>query len=197
MNCVVAGIAFWRFQQARCFDTKVFWPLATASMPCAWLGSQMHLSSRGYGLVLAVVLCAVGLLLVWRKAEPQEMSGRPVKLAPALLLGGVLGLLAGMTGIGGGVFLTPVLILLHWAPNKVAAGVSALFIVVNSVAGLVGLGAEAFVWQPVYAWAVALGIGGALLGTQLSLTTWRPQAFRGALAAVLWLAAGKLALTGK
>lgn len=197
MNCVVAGIAFYRFRQAGCFDFRIFWPLAAASIPCAWLGSQAHLNTRVYGLVLAAVLFAVGLLLAWPRTTKEENPTRPLELPAALLAGSVLGLLAGMIGIGGGVFLTPLLILLHWASDKVAAGISALFIVVNSMAGLLGMGASALIWEPTCLWAVALGIAGALLGTQLSLKKFQPQGFRRVLAVVLWIAAGKLALTGK
>lgn len=197
MNCVVASIAFWRFRQAGCFDVRVFWPLATASIPCAWLGSHVHIEGRVYAFVLAAALLATGTLLAWRKEPEAEVLHRPLTWPVALVAGGLLGFLAGLTGIGGGVFLTPVLILLNWTSSKVAGGISALFIVVNSIAGLLGLGASALVWQPVYAWAVILGIAGALLGTQLSLKRWRSPEFRRALAAVLWVAAGKLALTGK
>jgi uncharacterized membrane protein YfcA len=197
MNCVVAGIAFWRFRQAGCFDAKVFWPLAIASIPCAWLGSQMHLDGRSHALVLALVLLAAGVMLARRRTPEAHEQQRPLAWPLAVIAGAVLGLLAGLTGIGGGVFLTPLLILLHWTPSKVAGGISALFIVVNSMAGLLGLGASALVWQPLYLVAIALGIVGALLGTQLSLKHWHAYSFHRALAAVLWIAAGKLALTGK
>ena len=115
----------------------------------------------------------------------------------AVLAGGGLGFLAGLTGIGGGVFLTPLLIFLNWTPAKVAGGISALFIVVNSVAGLVGLGGKALIWQPVFVGAVVVGVAGALLGTHLGVNRWRTVAFRRALASVLWIAAGKLMLAGK
>jgi len=197
LNCVVAGIAFWRFQKAGFFDSKVFWPLAGASIPCAWLGSRLHLEGAAYAIVLAVALLAAGWFLGWARREEQEAPSRPLRLELALLAGGGLGLLAGLTGIGGGVFLTPLLIFLHWTPAKVAGGISALFIVVNSIAGLVGLGSKALVWQPVFLGAVALGITGALLGTYLGIHRWRTAGFRRALAVVLWIAAGKLLLTGK
>ena len=114
-----------------------------------------------------------------------------------MLAGGVLGFLAGLTGIGGGVFLTPLLIFLRWTPAKVAGGISALFILVNSIAGLVGLGSRALVWHPVFLGAIAFGVAGAILGTHWGVNRWRTTTFRRVLAVVLWVAASKLILTGK
>lgn len=197
MNCVVAGIAFWRFQRAGFFDGKVFLSLAIVSIPCAWLGSRMHLEGRAYALVLGAALLAAGWFLGWGRREQENHPSRSVALPVALLAGGGLGFLAGLTGIGGGVFLTPLLIFMNWTPAKVAGGISALFIVVNSVAGLAGLGEKALVWQPLFMGAVAAGILGALLGTHLGVNRWRTEGFRRALAAVLWIASAKLFLTGK
>lgn len=197
MNCVVASIAFWRFQRAGFFDGKVFWPLAAASIPCAWLGSQLHLEGAVYAPVLGGALLAAGWFLGWERREQSDHPPRPLAWPLAVLAGGGLGLLAGLTGIGGGVFLTPLLIFLNWTPARVAGGISALFIVVNSLAGLAGLGSKALVWQPVFIGAVAVGAAGALFGTYWGVNRWRTATFRRALAGVLWLAAGKLILTGK
>lgn len=197
MNCFVAGIAFWRFRRAGFFDRKIFVRFAVASVPCAWLGSRLHLEGHAYALVLGAALLAAGWCLGWpRRAAGAAAPPEPPSLPVALVAGGGLGLLAGLTGIGGGVFLTPCLILLNWTPAKVAGGVSALFIVVNSVAGLVGLGRDALIWDPRFVAAVVLGIGGALLGTRFGVDRWRTMAFRRALAAVLWIAAAKLVLSG-
>ena len=197
MNCAVAGIAFGRFRQAGLFDARVFWPLAAASIPCAWLGSRFHLDGRAYAAVLGAALLAAGWFLGWGRREPADAPARPLGMPLALLAGGGLGFLAGLTGIGGGVFLTPLLILLNWTPAKVAGGISALFIVVNSVAGLVGLGNRALIWQPRFIGAVVLGVAGALGGTYCGVKRWRTSAFRRALAVVLWIAASKLIIMGK
>ncbi|MCW5552108.1 MAG: sulfite exporter TauE/SafE family protein [Verrucomicrobiae bacterium] len=197
MNCCVAGIAFWRFQRAGFFDVRIFVPLAVASIPCAWLGSRMHLEGRGYALVLGAALLAAGWFLGWGRREHETSTRRPIGLPIALLAGGGLGFLAGLTGIGGGVFLTPLLIFLNWTPAKVAGGISALFIVVNSIAGLAGLGGKALVWQPMFIGAIVLGIAGALLGTHYGVSRWRTPAFLQALVVVLWIASAKLILTGK
>lgn len=194
MNCVVAGIAFWRFRRAGFFDRHVFWQLAVASVPCAWFGSRLRLDGYAYAVVLGVALLAAGWFLGWGRRKPTPGEPRPVAMPLACLAGAGLGLLAGLTGIGGGVFLTPLLILLRWTPAKVAGGISASFIVVNSAAGLAGLGRAALIWQPAFAVVVVAGVAGALAGTYWGVNRWRVTAFRRALALVLWIAAGKLLL---
>jgi uncharacterized protein len=196
LNCVVASIAFWRFRSAGHFDGRMFLSLAMTSVPLAWLGSQMHLTGRAYGMVLGVTLAAAGVVLFVKPvADSVETTNRP-KLPLALTVGAVLGYLAGLTGIGGGVFLTPLLIFLHWTPAKAAGGISALFILVNSVAGLAGLGKAAVHWQPMALFAPLLGAVGALAGTYFGVRRWAPGSFRRALAIVLWIAAARLLLTG-
>jgi len=197
MNCFVAGIAFWRFRRRGYFDARVFLPLAAASVPCAWLGSRLHLDGWMYAWVLGGALFAAGWALGRGSPASVEVPGRPVSASVALPLGAGLGLLAGLTGIGGGVFLTPVLILARWASAKTAGGISALFIVFNSISGLAGLGEGAIIREPAFAAVILLGIAGALVGTHLGVNRWRPTGFRRALAVVLWIAAGKLVLTRK
>ncbi len=204
MNCVVASIAFWRFQRAGYFDWKIFVPLAAAAVPLAWLGSRTHLEGRAYSVVLGVALLGAGWFLGWARrdevAKPQQPLGLPLALPVGLLVGGGLGFLSGLIGIGGGVFLTPLLIFLGWAPAKTAGGISALFIVVNSMAGLAGLGGlggQSLVGSPLFFGAVAVGIAGALVGTQLGVNRWCSGTFRRTLAVVLWIAAARLLLTGK
>ena len=197
LNCVVASIAFWRFQRAGFFDWKVFVPLAVVSIPCAWLGGRAHLDGRAYAVVLGVALLAAGWFLGWMRRDETNQPDRPSALPIVFAAGGGLGFLAGLTGIAGGVFLTPLLIFCGWTRAKTAGGISALFIVVNSVAGLVALWDKALLWQPVFVGAIALGAVGALVGTHLGVNRWRTTGFRRALAVVLWIAALKLLLTGK
>lgn len=191
MNVFVASVAFWRFHRARLFDSRIFVPLACASIPMAWLGSRLHLDGRAYAIVLSLALLSAGWLLGWGRRSQEDGAGRAVALPMALLVGAGLGFLAGMTGIGGGVYLTPLLILLRWTPAKTAGGVSALFIVVNSIAGLVGLGRHALIWEPVYVVAPLVGVAAAFLGSYLAVLRWDSTTFRRVLAVVLWIAATK------
>ena len=197
INCFVASIAFWRFCRAGFFDRNIFTPLAIASIPLAWLGSRMQLEGRAYAFVLGATLLLAGWLLGWGRRAQDIETPRPLNVPLALVTGGALGLLAGLTGIGGGVFLTPLLIFLRWTPAKTAGGISALFIVVNSVAGLIGLGPKALLWEPAYVAAPVIAVAAALVGTHFSVKRWSLTAFRRVLAVVLWLAAAKLLLTGK
>ena len=191
MNIFVASVAFWRFRKSGYFNIRIFLPLACASIPMAWLGSRLHLDGRAYSLLLGTALLAAGWLLGWGRRAPEETVTRPVPLPLALGVGGGLGFLAGMTGIGGGVYLTPLLIFLRWTPAKVAGGISALFIVVNSMAGLIGLGRGALIWEPAYILAPVLGVVAAFLGTYLSVLRWNSVVFRRVLAVVLFIAAVK------
>ena len=191
MNVFVASVAFWRFHRAGLFDHRIFVPLACASVPLAWLGSRLHLEGRPYSMVLGIALLSAGWLLGWGRRSQEEGPGKPVALPLALGVGGALGFLAGMTGIGGGVYLTPLLIFLRWTPAKMAGGISALFIVVNSIAGLVGMGQKALIWEPVYVVAPVIGVAAAFLGTYLSVLRWDSMTFRRVLAVVLWIAAIK------
>lgn len=191
MNCCVASIASWRFYRAGCFDHQVFLPLALASIPLAWLGSRLALTSTTVSVVVGLALAAAGWLLGWGCRPGDEQVLHRVHLPLALTAGAGLGFLAGVTGIGGGVYLTPLLIFLGWTSAKTAAGVSALFIVVNSIAGLIGLGPRAMIWQPVMSLALLLGVAGALTGTYFSVRRWNVTTFRKVLAGVLFIAAAK------
>jgi len=192
MNCFVASIAFWRFFQAGFFDARVFAAVAIASAPMAWLGSRLHLPGSRYSVVLGVTLLAAGWFLGWGRREAADQPPEPVRIPLAVAVGGGLGMLAGMTGIGGGVFLTPLLIFLHWTPAKTAGGISAAFIFVNSVAGLVGMGRAALIWKPEFVIAPALAVVAALAGSYCGVRRWRTTTFCRVLAVVLWIAATKM-----
>jgi len=195
LNCFVASVALWRFSRAGFFETRVFAAVAVASAPMAWLGSRMHLTGLRYNVVLGVTLAAAGWFLGWGRRNAVDQPIKPVRLPLAVALGGGLGMLAGMTGIGGGIFLTPLLIFLHWAPAKTASGISAAFILVNSAAGLAGMGRAALIWKPEFIIAPALAVAAALAGTYLGVRRWRTTTFRRVLAVVLWIAAAKMLLS--
>jgi uncharacterized membrane protein YfcA len=191
-NCFVAGVAWWRFGRAGHFDRRVFLPLAAASVPCAWLGSRVVLPPSTYGVLLGAVLIAAGLFLLARRTTTEGVSLRAPNVPLALAAGAGLGLLAGLTGIGGGVFLSPLLLFLRWVKPKTSGGIAAAFIVLNSIAGLIGLGSrltEASL--PLLALALP-ATAAALLGTYFGVRRWSDAAFSRALAIVLMIAGGKL-----
>jgi hypothetical protein len=191
-NCFVAGVAWWRFGRAGHFDLCLFLPLVAASVPCAWLGSRVALPPSSYGLLLGGVLIAAGLCLITRRIGPDHQPLHPPNVPLALAVGAGLGLLAGLTGIGGGVFLSPLLLLLRWVNPKTSGGIAAAFIVLNSVAGLIGLGSRVTgVNLPLLALALP-ATAAALLGTHFGVRRWSDAAFGRALAIVLMFAGGKL-----
>lgn len=192
-NVLVAGVAWWRFWRAGYFDGKILLTFAVVSMPAAWLGSRIHLSPHSYKLVLGAVLTVAGLVLLFRSRwQTDDVRLRKFFLPLALGIGAVLGFLAGLTGIGGGVFLSPLLYLLRWVKPKTTGGIAAGFIVVNSLAGLAGAGWEKISHTGSLLWLTLPAVAGALLGTRLGAQRWSSVTFSRVLAGVLVFAGGKL-----
>ena len=194
-NVLVASVAWWRFWRAGHFDGRVLLCFAVASVPCAWLGSRIHISPHTYKLVLGAVLAVGGIILLLRaRWQTEAVIVRKMYWPLALAVGAVLGFLAGLTGIGGGVFLSPVLYLFRWVKPKTTGGIAAGFIVVNSIAGLAGAGWEKITHAGPLLWLTLPAVIGALLGTQLGARRWSSVTFSRVLAGVLIFAGGKLLL---
>ena len=192
-NVLVAGIAWWRFGKAGHFDWRILLLFAIASVPCAWLGSSIKITPQAYKLVLGTVLTVAGLTLLRRaRWQTDELTVRKFFWPLALLIGAGLGFLAGLTGIGGGVFLSPVLYLLRWVKPKTTGGIAAGFIVLNSIAGLAGAGWEKITHAGPLLWLTLPAVGGALLGTHYGARRWSSVTFSRVLAGVLVFAGGKL-----
>lgn len=191
-NCLVAGVAWWRFSRAGLFDGRVLLPLVLTSVPCAWLGSRVTLNHTTYSVVLGAVLMAAALCLLTRRRAIEAHEIRRPNRWVALGAGAGLGFLAGLTGIGGGVFLSPLLLFLRWVRPKTTGGIAAAFIVLNSAAGLVGLGSRLTGTDlPLLALALP-ATGAALLGTWCGVRRWSEVVFGRVLAVVLLFAGGKL-----
>lgn len=190
LNILVASIGTWQFWRAGHFSWRLFWPFAALAVPCAFLGGRLSLPAEAFRLLLGVVLLASAARFLARPAETE--NPRPPARPVALGTGAGLGLLAGLTGTGGGIFLTPLLLMMRWARTKEAAAVSALFILVNSTAGLLGnLSATRSVPAlalPLAVAAVAGGVAGSYCGSRRFPAT----AVRRLLAAVLLVAGAGL-----
>ena len=192
-NVLVAGIAWWRFHEAGHFEWKVLLPFAIVSVPCAMLGSRIHVSILTYKLVLGVVLTAAGVVLLFRSSwQSDDVPVRTYLWPFAMVIGAVLGFLAGLTGIGGGVFLSPLLYVFRWVKPKTTGGIAAGFIMLNSIAGLVGSGWEKIVHAGPLLWLTVPAVSGALLGTHWGARRWSNATFSRVLAGVLIFAGGKL-----
>lgn len=183
----LATICFWRQGH---FRFSLFLPLAAASIPAAFLGGSMHASDEVFKVLLAVALFmgACRLVVEAPKSEEEMQRGNILGL---VVLGCVIGFVSGLVGIGGGIFLTPLLLLLRWAPAKTAAAVSAAFIAVNSCSGLTGF-MQSGRDVPHLAWVLLpCVLAGGWLGSYWGSSVARSQTLRRTLACVLLIAAGK------
>jgi hypothetical protein len=192
-NVLVASVAWWRFGRAGHFDWRVLLSFAVVSVPCAWLGSRVRISQQVYEIVLGLVLTAAGLALLLRSRwQTDDVALHKFFLPLALLIGAVPGFLAGLTGIGGGVFLSPMLYLFRWVKPKTTGGIAAGFIVLNSIAGLAGTGWQKITHAGPLLWLTLPAVIGALLGTHFGARRWSSITFSRVLAGVLIFAGGKL-----
>ena len=136
LNILVATIGSIQFARAGYFRWRLFWPFALLSIPAAYLGGYLQLPVATLRILIGLVLLFSAARLFFRKSDPPDV--RPPPAPAAIGLGGIVGLLSGLTGTGGGIFLTPALLFFRWARIREAAAVSAPFILVNSIAGLAG-----------------------------------------------------------
>ena len=136
LNILVAIIGSFQFWRAGSFSWKLFWPFALVSIPAAYGGGYLQPSAGVLRILIGIVLLLSAVRLIFRKGDPPETN--PPAKPVAIGVGAGLGFLSGLTGTGGGIFLTPLLLFCQWAGIKQAAAVSALFILVNSIGGLVG-----------------------------------------------------------
>lgn len=190
LNILVAGIASWHFLRAGHFAWRSFWPFALLAVPLAFVGGHIALPAQAFKLLLGAVLLFSAARFLMRAQDDVARAEPP--LVPALATGGVIGLLAGLTGTGGGIFLTPLLLHMRWAQAKRAAAVSALFILLNSSAGLAGnFASTRELPSDLLALLVAAALGG-FLGSRLGSLHVAPSVIKRLLAAVLLIAGLKL-----
>ena len=136
LNILVACLGTWQFWRAGHFSWRLFWPFALLATPMAFIGGYTNLPAHTFKVLVGIVLVLSAALFLFRPAN--DTVDREPRLIESIPVGGALGLLAGLTGTGGGIFLTPLLLLMRWGRTKNVAATSALFILLNSVAGLLG-----------------------------------------------------------
>jgi uncharacterized membrane protein YfcA len=163
LNLVVAAIATVQFARAGHFSWRLFWPFAVGSVPLAFVGGTLTLPTHAYKQLLGIVLLVAAYRLFLSPKTGAAAVPRRMPIPLAILIGCAIGLLSGLTGVGGGIFLSPLLLVGRWAPPKPTAAVSAAFIWVNSASGLLGQLASVHSLPAVAAvWAVAAATGGAV-----------------------------------
>ncbi|MEP6902906.1 MAG: sulfite exporter TauE/SafE family protein [Actinomycetota bacterium] len=198
LNLFVASIAFVQFYRAGYFDWKIFLPFAAGSIPFAFLGGMIHLPIVLYKIILGITLMLAAIRLAINLKSEREPRAPEIWIC--LLIGAGLGFVSGLVGVGGGIFLTPILLLMNWTETKKAAGVSALFILVNSIAGLFGnwlLGKDSQIFNlpsNVWFWIIAAIIGG-LIGATVGSYRFNSLTLRRVLAVGLLIAGAKLIFT--
>jgi hypothetical protein len=193
LNVFVASIGAFQFYRLGFFDWKVFLSFAAASIPFAFVGGMIQLPFDVYRLILGLVLLFAAFRLAWNFSPDKEIIAPKIWIA--LIVGALIGLLSGLVGVGGGIFLTPVLLLMNWTEAKPAAGISAAFILVNSISGLLGNYAQVAQLQSnVIFWIIAAGLGG-IIGSTLGSRYFNTLILRRVLAVVLVMAAVKLIFT--
>jgi uncharacterized membrane protein YfcA len=195
LNIIVATIGTIQFARAGHFAWNIFWPFAVTSVPCAFIGGTLKLPYDYYRAAVGVVLLFAAVRLIYSARRSSENEPKPLPLAVALIGGASIGLLAGLTGVGGGIFLSPLLLLAGWATVRQTAGVSVAFILVNSIAGLAGnLASVQYLPPQIPLLALTVAVGG-IIGSQLGSRHLAPILLRYLLAVVLVMAGCKMIYT--
>lgn len=191
LNVLVSAIALFHFSRAGHFNWRTFWPFALTSIPCSFFGGMVQLPPHLLKPLLGIVL----LFSAWRlliKLTGNEKEATPPHIALAMAIGALLGFLSGLTGVGGGIFLSPLLLLLGWAKTRETAAISALFILLNSAAGLSGHLASLGNIPVFTPWLALCAVTGGAVGAYLGSRHLPLTAIRYLLAAVLLIAGIKL-----
>ena len=190
LNICVVTIGTLIFIRNKVFNLNLFWPFLVSSIPLAYLGAQLQLSQKVFFLILGSSLILSGIAMMLRYIQAKLVS-HEFSLIKKLGLGGSVGLLAGVSGIGGGIFLSPTLNLLNWANPRTVASLASVFILVNSISGLVGLSVADtlqvdldLIWKLILAVMLGGSIGSYLSNKKFNLR------FLGGLTAVLVIYVG-------
>lgn len=190
LNMLVAGTGFIQFWRAGHFKWSTCWPFLITSIPAAFLGARFAVAERLYFVLLGIALIVPTIRLLGITPKEHARS-KPVNVPLALLMGAFLGGLSGMLNIGGGIFLSPLLILLGWANAKEAAASSAIFITLNSLSGLFGSTSPIHIDRQICVWFCAAAAGG-FLGAYFGSARFQMATVRTLLSFVLVIACCKL-----
>ncbi len=194
LNIFVSLISFAHYYKGGYFKWRLFLPFALTSIPAAYWGAQLPLEAAIYKKILGVCLFFPILRLVGLVGQEGE-EARELPWGWGLVIGAIIGFLSGMIGIGGGIILSPVILLFHWGKMKETAAVSALFILVNSISGLGALVSKGYAPpSEMYSW-LGVAVAGGFLGAYLGSQKFNHSVLRYLLACVLLIASLKLMLT--
>jgi len=196
LNILVSALATYKFWRAGHFHWRLFWPFAAVSIPLAYVGGAVTLPAHAYKVVVGLVLVYAGWQL-WRsyRAGEEMREVRAPAIPLAMAIGAAMGLLSGLTGVGGGIFLSPLLLILGWAGTKQTSAVAAPFILVNSIAGLAAGFISGTASLPAMTWALAAAVlAGGWLGAEYGSRRFTNPVVRRVLSVVLAVAGAKMVL---
>lgn len=192
LNIFVASIAAVQFYRRGYLSWRLFFTFSVASVPAAYLGGSIELPIGVYKILLGVALIFAAVRLAIKLRSDVEI--KPPHVAYCLVIGLSIGLLSGLVGVGGGIFLTPFLLIMHWAEARTAAGVSAAFILVNSIAGLAGQYSNVVELPAFVAFWLAAAVVGGVIGSSLGSKQFDSLTLRRVLSVVLLIAGLKMIL---
>jgi uncharacterized membrane protein YfcA len=194
LNILVSTMATLCFARAGHFSWRLFWPFAITSIPCSFVGGYINLPPHIYRPLVGVVLLVSAFRLFFHSDSVESKVQAP-PLLPALTIGAGLGILSGLTGVGGGIFLSPLLVLTGWGRIKEISAVSALFILVNSISGLLGHLSSLHTIPSYIPLLASAAVGGGVVGSILGSHRLQAQGIVRVLSIVLTIAGFKLILT--
>ena len=196
-NILVVALGSWRFARVGAVPWRRIWPLFVTSIPMAWLGERIEVPKLVFIGLLALSLIVAGIAMLWRAPPDRDRPDPPPGLREPLI-GAGLGFLAGITGIGGGIFLSPLLHLMRWGQARAIAGTAAAFILVNSIAGIAGQltksdGFDRLAALEANALLFPAVIVGGLIGSAIGSTRLSPRHLSVATAILILYVGGQLA----
>ncbi|MDH5432713.1 MAG: sulfite exporter TauE/SafE family protein [Gammaproteobacteria bacterium] len=195
LNILVSSIAFYHYLSVKAFDWKIFWPLMLTSIPMAYLGGMINLPEIYYKPLVGLVLIYAAFYSYQRSSKTTSYKVRSASVKHLLPVGVLLGFLSGLTGVGGGIFLSPLLLFTRWAAIRSISGIAALFILVNSVAGLSGYLMAGHTMPAAVPWWILASVLGGLIGARFGSKRFSNPIIQKILALVLLIAGVKMVLT--
>ena len=196
LNIIVSSVASYRFIKNKLFNLKVFIPVALGSIPAAFIGGYLNLTSDIYRVLVGVILVFAGFQFLFDIFKyVKKKTDRPVNFWLGLFAGVIIGFLSGLTGTGGGIFLSPLIVFLGWTTVKGSSGTAAVFILFNSISGLLGnITSISLIPNTIFLYSFS-AFGGVLIGTQLGIKILNEHYMKNALGIVLVVAGFKFIIT--
>ncbi|NBW53211.1 MAG: sulfite exporter TauE/SafE family protein [Betaproteobacteria bacterium] len=195
LNIFIASFTSWRFIRKGFFDFQVLLPIAMGAIPFAFLGGYINAPSHIYKYIVGIILLMSAISLVTNLSNKIDKNLKKPPFLLAMLIGSCIGFLAGLTGTGGGIFLSPLILFLGWSSTKTTSGITALFILINSSFGLLGNYSSVQNLPDQLPLFIGATLVGALIGTTLGIRFYSADTIKKILALVLVIAGFKLLLT--